>query len=256
MDANIVSYSKIFNSNNNYNGELVKNYIDRLKELDYHTPSLESFILVTNTSTQSYEYVGKDFELTLGLQRNSMISNGLNYYISHYHPDDLPILLKAFEDLMAFTMTKLKLEQRRRVVYSWNYRIRNSNGAYKNMQVQQTPIFFDADGKPIIGYSQNTVTGNGKCRPIIATCKFLNEDNIFETLYVKNYYYDSLVALLSKRELEIISLIAKGNTTKTIAGYLNISHQTVSSHRKNILSKIELNSTAEIIAYCNKYDIF
>lgn len=255
MDVNIVSYSKIFDSNNNYDGYLVKNYIEKLKELDANTPYLESFILVTNTSTQSYEYIGKNFEPTLGLDRNKMMSNGLNYYIAYYHPDDISILFKAFEDLMVFTMTHLNLEQRQRVVYSWNYRIKDAKGKFKNMQVQQTPIFFDANGKPIIGYSLNTITGNGKIEPIVATCKLFNSDNIYETLYTKNYYYDSLANLLSKRELEILKFIGKGNTTKFIAENLNISEQTVSSHRKNILKKIELNSTAEIIAYCNKYDV-
>lgn len=142
MNKAIVSYKKIFDTNKEYDGTVVQNYIATLKELDERTPPLESFILVTNTSNQTYEYIGSDFEKTLGLDRQKMQQVGLPYYLSHYHPEDLPILLKVFEDLMVFTMNELTLEQRQRVVYSWNYRIKTGNGTYKNMQIQQTPIFF------------------------------------------------------------------------------------------------------------------
>ncbi|WP_178988544.1 LuxR C-terminal-related transcriptional regulator [Winogradskyella schleiferi] len=256
MNEAIVSYKKIFNTDHQYDGKVVMEYIENLKKLDNHTPPLESFILVTNTSKHSYEYIGNDFEKTLGLDRDRMLNEGLNYYLSHYHPQDLPILLKVFEDLMIFTMNQLSIEQRQRVVYTWNYRIKNGNNKFKNMYVQQTPIFFDPSGQPIIGYSHNSVVGDNIPKPIIGTCKFLNADNKFETLFHKNYFFESLQQLLTKRELEVVKLLANSRTTKDIALQLFLSVQTVSVHRKNILKKLELKSTSEIIEYCNKYQVF
>jgi DNA-binding CsgD family transcriptional regulator len=256
MKEVIVSYKKVFNADKEYDGNFVKEYIDKLRELDDHTPPLESFILVTNTSRHSYEYVGDSFEKTLGLDRDRMLSEGLNYYLSHYHPEDLPILLRAFEELMTFTMTQLDLDKRQRVVYTWNYRIRNNRDEYRNIFVQQTPIFFDGQGMPIIGYSQNTLVGNGKPRPVIATCKYLNSSNQFETLFHKNYSLESLQRLLTSRELEVVKLLASSYSTKQIANQLHISIETVSVHRKRILSKLNFDSTAEIIEYCNKYRVF
>jgi len=256
MKKAIVSYKRIFDANNEYDGKLVLQYVDQLKKLDEQTPALASFILITNTSKQSYEYISQDFEKTLGLDRDKMISDGLKYYLSHYHPKDLPILLKVFEDLMVFSMNELDLEQRKRVVYTWNYRIKNSDDDYKAMHVQQTPIYFDDNGRPIIGYSQNTVIGDGRPRPLIATCKILNDDNKFETIYYKNYIHEALQQMLTKREIDVIKLLSRGHSTKEIAHELNISNHTVGVHRKKILKKTELNSTAEIIAYCNRYRIF
>ena len=62
-------------------------------------------------------------------------------------------------------------------------------------------------------------------------------------------------AVPTKRELEIIKLIAKGNTTRQIAEILSISFETVQSHRKNVLHKFELSSSAELIsiAYSNNW---
>ena len=54
---------------------------------------------------------------------------------------------------------------------------------------------------------------------------------------------------LSKRELEILTLVAKGSTTNKIAKKLFISVHTVNSHRKNLLKKLGLRSPIELVTY-------
>lgn len=54
---------------------------------------------------------------------------------------------------------------------------------------------------------------------------------------------------LSKRELEVLSLVAKGYSTTDIANKLYLSVHTISSHRKNILKKLNLRSPVELIRY-------
>ncbi len=54
---------------------------------------------------------------------------------------------------------------------------------------------------------------------------------------------------LSKRELEVLSLVAKGYSTTDIANMLFLSVHTISSHRKNILKKLNLRSPVELIRY-------
>ncbi|AOW19531.1 LuxR C-terminal-related transcriptional regulator [Urechidicola croceus] len=256
MNDTLKSYEKVFTTNKTYDGSLVKKHIEKLKELDSYLPSIETFILVTNTSSQKYEFVSDNFEKTLGLDKEKMLSEGLPYYISHYHPDDLPNLMKILEDLMLFTMNETTIEERPNLSYSWNYRIRKGDGNYKNMHVHQTPIFFDINNKPIIGFSHNTVVGNGKAKPMVAICKKLNKKNEFETLFYKNYSKEILTDNLSNREIDTVRLLALGNTTKEISDKLNISEHTVSVHRKNILKKLNFNTTAEIIKYCNANHLF
>lgn len=54
---------------------------------------------------------------------------------------------------------------------------------------------------------------------------------------------------ISKREQEIITLIADGLTTKKIAAKLFISPHTVETHRQNILLKLGLKNAAELVKY-------
>jgi DNA-binding NarL/FixJ family response regulator len=54
---------------------------------------------------------------------------------------------------------------------------------------------------------------------------------------------------LSARECEIIGLIAEGQSYTRIADKLHLSAHTVTSHRKNIMQKLGVNSTAGIVLY-------
>lgn len=53
---------------------------------------------------------------------------------------------------------------------------------------------------------------------------------------------------LTTREVDIIRLIVKGHSTSVIAGELNLSPHTISTHRKNIIRKLKIKSPVELVA--------
>ena len=56
---------------------------------------------------------------------------------------------------------------------------------------------------------------------------------------------------LSQREIEIISYIKKGDSSKEIADSLSISVKTVEVHRYNILKKLNLKNAAALVNFIN-----
>ena len=54
---------------------------------------------------------------------------------------------------------------------------------------------------------------------------------------------------LTVREREILKLIAEGKSNKDIANLLFISIRTVERHRANIMNKLKMNKTADLIKY-------
>jgi two-component system, NarL family, response regulator NreC len=56
-------------------------------------------------------------------------------------------------------------------------------------------------------------------------------------------------ALLTEREKETLQLLAEGKSNKEVARILNLSVYTVETHRSNIMEKLNLHTTAEIILY-------
>jgi two-component system nitrate/nitrite response regulator NarL len=55
--------------------------------------------------------------------------------------------------------------------------------------------------------------------------------------------------ILTRREAEVITELARGNTNKMIARNLDISERTVETHRKNIKRKLQISSTAGLTRY-------
>lgn len=55
--------------------------------------------------------------------------------------------------------------------------------------------------------------------------------------------------LLSPREREVLQLLAEGRTNKEVANKLNLSVTTVETHRNNLMHKLDLHSTADIVLY-------
>jgi DNA-binding NarL/FixJ family response regulator len=55
------------------------------------------------------------------------------------------------------------------------------------------------------------------------------------------------IPFLTRREKEVLELIAEGMTNQQIADKIFVSVLTVNSHRKNLLTKFEVNNTASLI---------
>jgi two-component system invasion response regulator UvrY len=60
---------------------------------------------------------------------------------------------------------------------------------------------------------------------------------------------------LSNREYQVFFMMASGQKLRGIASELSISLNTVNAHRTNILKKMDLDSTSELIRYALKNDL-
>jgi len=55
--------------------------------------------------------------------------------------------------------------------------------------------------------------------------------------------------LLTDREKEVLQLLAHGKSNKEVATALDLSTTTIESHRNNLMKKLNLHNTAEIVLY-------
>jgi DNA-binding NarL/FixJ family response regulator len=55
--------------------------------------------------------------------------------------------------------------------------------------------------------------------------------------------------LLTDREKEILQLLAEGRSNKEVALLLDVGVSTVETHRANLMQKLNLHNTAEIVLY-------
>ncbi|WP_430409513.1 response regulator [Kordia sp.] len=80
------------------------------------------------------------------------------------------------------------------------------------------------------------------------------------TLYDNKPYYDAKLnieqvsknsskSILSRREKEILALIAQRKTSQEIADLLFIAKSTIDTHRKNMIQKLNLKGANELLGY-------
>ena len=73
----------------------------------------------------------------------------------------------------------------------------------------------------------------------------------------KSYFQDKFLIQqkLTKREQEVLNLITKALNNKEIADRLYISHQTVGVHRKNIMRKLGVRNTVNLIRFALDHEL-
>jgi DNA-binding NarL/FixJ family response regulator len=82
----------------------------------------------------------------------------------------------------------------------------------------------------------------------------LISDNFLKS-YIKKYKAETNILenkTLTQRELELLRLAATGLSNKEIADKLFISIKTVDCHKNNIMQKLKLKNTAELVLYAVK----
>ena len=246
-------YKHIFRS---YDKPYLEKHIEKIIELDNFLPYSSTFFCITNTQDLTFEYISKNMTACLGLDINQLKAQGMRSLWSRMHPDDIEHWLKALNELMNFTLKKIDEKDRMRMSYTWNYRLKNLEEKYVNIIQNTTPLEFDTSGKPIIGLAHYTVLDINIELPITATAKLLNDQNEYETKYFNNFSQKLLHYGISNRERDIVRLLVLNYSSKDIAEKLSISPNTVDTHRRNILKKLNISSTGELIGMLKMNKIY
>jgi two-component system invasion response regulator UvrY len=142
----------------------------------------------------------------------------------------------------------------------------NPASAQSGMQAVQRIIDFDAAAKIIVltvwesnPYPSNLVKAGVKgyltkrCAPeelvqaVLAV--YRGEEHFSENIKALINGDDEIspVGLLTKRELEIFTLLAEGQRATQIAESIFLSNKTVHAHRSNIMRKLSLTNNAELV---------
>ena len=87
----------------------------------------------------------------------------------------------------------------------------------------------------------------------------LNGGKFFDEIYLQSASSlnqpESFHKILSDREIEILGLVANGDSDEVIATSLGISRFTVSTHRRNIRAKLGAHSDRDLMQYARRWGI-
>lgn len=192
------------------------------------------------------------------LKKEAQASTDVDKYFGLMHPDDVSL-----------TMTYLKLahdfllsvpgDKKRNFHPSFYFRLKNpGSNDYRIILLQFLDWLCNEDGDIVSMLQLMTDISHIDFAGFSPMFTLLDEKN--ETLYFsktnmneQNKLCSAKVVHLTKREKEIIRLLAKGFGSKQISAQLNIAKNTIENHRQHILKKTCCNSSAQVVAYAARY---
>lgn len=169
-----------------------------------------------------------------------------NDILSTLHLDDVDFIMQAEKSVADFFYNKIGRDKLLRYKVSYCFRARLRSGEYAMFNHQSLMLTLDASGK--LGKSLNIHTRIDHLTNL-NTFKYsligLNGEPSYMNVSISGKS-DTTIEF-SKREKEILTCIAQGQSSFMISQNLYISEETVKQHRKNLLAKADCKNTAQLI---------
>ncbi|PKA83906.1 regulatory LuxR family protein [Ulvibacter sp. MAR_2010_11] len=169
-----------------------------------------------------------------------------NDILGTIHPEDMDFVAKAEAANIKFLFGTLGIDKVLQYKSCFSFRSKMKNGEYALLNHQALILTLDEHG------------GFGKSLNIHTRIDHLSKTNTHQLSLIGLQGHSSFMNIdvledkrnpieFSKRELDVLRLIAEGNTNNEIATQLFISPLTVKKHRTNILNKSKCKNTSQLI---------
>jgi DNA-binding CsgD family transcriptional regulator len=228
--------------------------------LDYHLPFLERLDAIEGSSValydlrkRGYAFVTGSFKFLVGYSREEAVSEGPDYFYRFIHPEDLPFVLDTVTRSLRFHYA-LPPERRKDYKLGFDFRIRRAgkaDGPYLRLVQQILALESDARGKLWLVLIVNDAL-EGEAEDRAASREMVDLRDGSRHLFAEAGDGGRVRPDLSRRELEILGLVALGMASREIADSLSISVATVNNHRQHILEKVGARNSSEAVAYAAK----
>lgn len=228
--------------------------------LERHLPLLErldavegSSVVVYDLYEQKYVFLTSSFKFLLGYRREEALDQGPDYFYRQMHPEDLPVVLDTVSRTLRF-LYGLPAERRRDFKLAFDFRIRRADGAYLRLLQQVVVLEQDARGNLWLVLAVNDLLPAGSLSaPASRQLRGLKDGKLY--LFASEEQERGGPPRLTKREIEILGLVAVGLASKEIADRLFISTATVNNHRQRILEKMQARNSSEAVRYAARLGI-
>jgi FixJ family two-component response regulator len=120
---------------------------------------------------------------------------------------------------------------------------------------EHTAKVMHSNGKIMFVRSYPIKDENGFVSGVVAITQNISNDLHHQDV-TDAYVFGGRMSRLTSREQEVMQLVAEGCQNKEIGTKLGISPKTVEIHRARVMDKLQIRSTAQLVRYLTKYEIF
>lgn len=221
--------------------------LQRLSEVENST------ITVFDMNRKNYLLKSSKFKEMLGYKSPEDIENDdMALFHQIIHPEDLPFVLETENKAYTF-FNSLPDEEKKDYKLVYDFRVKNTAGVYMRFIHQLAVLEQDPFGKSWLIMIVTELIAE-RALNVASKRRMINIKT--KKLHIFNEDDESHAdMLLTKRETEILSLIAQGLDSQRISEKLFISVNTVNNHRQKILGKTKTDNTTQAILYAKKIGI-
>lgn len=211
---------------------------------------LNQLVYAIDFRNQSFIHLSKNVNEVFGLSYDEMIANGPMDLYKYILPEDNELLDKKILKCITEVALKEKDFEPENLRFAYNFRLKDSNGHQRCILNRFSVIIFGEYGLPLVFVGTMTdVTHLYDKRELFCEGTRVHKDGstteilykVFPSLPKKNDFS------LSKKEFEVLALVVKGYISKEIADKTNRSIETIHSHRKNIIKKMNCNNITDAV---------
>jgi DNA-binding CsgD family transcriptional regulator len=202
---------------------------------------------ILNVRTGRYTFVSEQAERLLGYPTHSFTKRGIELTCQLLHPEDADLFCRFMGQIWKY-LVSLPANRREAHQYNCDYRLRKSDGSY--VRLLEKTIVLQTDRKGNITHLLGVCTDitDWKKNDSMTAFVISDQDTLCLTCTSANEQLEP-AQLLSKRQKEILKLVASGYNSKQIADQLCISFHTVNRHRQNIIEKTQRKNTGELVQF-------
>jgi DNA-binding CsgD family transcriptional regulator len=225
-------------------GETMKQLLDNPLFNRFQVFANQSIRILDNAALR-YLYVSESvFELT-GYTREEVMKGGLWFTYRKIHPMDVLSFGLIFPKINS-ALKSLTAEDKLAARFTFDVRIKCKDGRYKNILQNCSVLSLSPSGKPyILFFASTDITAYKKGTSMNYNLSVQRAGKGMVTLLTGSMKGENVP--LTPRELEILQLIADGNSEKGISDKLFLSPQTVKTHRKNMLQKTDAKNSVDLV---------
>jgi len=228
--------------------------INELPDLSEHNKIFAgSFYYVIDYTLAKFTYFSESMNDLLGISSQE----GLDMHPAEYmtrvaHPDDLPPILEIGNQFQEFCK-ELPFEKLKDLRLVTTFRMKNKEGNYVKIVIQTCILYCSSDkiitsvfaGVSVAAFISDFEIATG----VVIDISNGNQLKSFSSK--KEEARDKL----TKREIQVLELLAVGYKNQEVADKLHISVHTVETHRKHIMSKLEVSAAIDLVWKAIEYNL-
>jgi DNA-binding CsgD family transcriptional regulator len=216
----------------------IKQRIESIKDFANFMPG--AVIILNIQKGFSVEFMSKSGTDLLGVTLAELQNMGADYHHRYFNMKDSSYYQVKVEALLA----QNDMDQ----TFTLFQQVRSSEEAEFQWYFTSTKIFMqDFEGRPLLAiFHAIQIDPNHHLSKKVS--QLLEESTFFRDHY-------PVYRTLTKREKEMLLLLAKGATNKTIAEKFSVSLDTIDSHKKNLKKKLGVKESSELIQYARAFEL-